>query len=123
MPLGTEPAAPTAPVPGRLLAALVIGQLGLHSAMAGLRMSAPLLALRGGRSEWTVGVLMALFALAPVLLAMRAGRMADRHGYHRPVRLAVVLSLIGMAIALVATLAADWLQFALLCVAAVFTGA
>jgi len=106
-----------------LLLALVVGQLGLHSAMAGLRMSAPLLALRGGRSEWTVGVLMALFALAPVLLAMRAGRMADRHGYHRPVRLAVVLSLIGMGIALLATWVDAWLQFALLCVAAALTGA
>jgi MFS family permease len=115
MPSGTA-------VSGRLLAALVIGQLGLHSAMAGLRMSAPLLALRGGRSEWAVGVLMALFALAPVLLALRAGRMADRHGYHRPVKLAVVLSLIGVAIALLATWFEGWLQFTLLCVAAVLTG-
>lgn len=110
-------------VSGRLLVALVIGQLGLHSAMAGLRMSAPLLALRGGRSEWTVGVLMALFALAPVLLALRAGRMADRHGYHRPVRLAVVLSLIGVGIALAATWFEGWIQFTLLCAGAVFTGA
>jgi MFS family permease len=106
-----------------LLVALVMGQLGLHSAMAGLRMSAPLLALRGGRSEWAVGVLMALFALAPVLLALRAGRMADRHGYHRPVRLAVILSLIGGAIALLATWFEGWLQFTLLGAAAVLTGA
>ena len=110
-------------VSGRLLAALVIGQLGLHSAMAGLRMSAPLLALRGGRSEWAVGVLMALFALAPVLLALRAGRMADKHGYHRPVRLAVILSLIGVALALLATWFEGWLQFVLLSAAAVLTGA
>jgi MFS family permease len=110
-------------VSGRLLLALIVGQLGLHSAMAGLRMSAPLLALRGGRSEWAVGVLMALFALAPVLLAMRAGRMADRHGYHRPVRLAVGLSLIGMTIALAATWFEGWMQFILLCGGAVFTGA
>src|SRR5262245_49220644 len=123
MPLAAEPATPAAPVPGRLLAALVIGQLGLHSAMAGLRMSAPLLALRGGRSEWAVGVLMALFALAPVLLAMRAGRMADRHGYHRPVRLAGVLSMIGCAVALLATWLDGWAQFTLLCVAAALTGA
>ncbi|HSW21741.1 MAG TPA: MFS transporter [Burkholderiaceae bacterium] len=95
----------------------------MHSAMAGLRMSAPLLALRGGRSEWAVGVLMALFALAPVLLALRAGRMADRHGYHRPVRLAVILSLIGGAIALLATWFEGWPQFSLLCVAALLTGA
>jgi MFS family permease len=66
---------------------------------------------------------MALFALAPVLLALRAGRMADRHGYHRPVRLAVVLSLIGVAIALLATWFEGWLQFSLLSAAAVLTGA
>lgn len=110
-------------MPGRLLAALVIGQLGLHSSMAGLRMSSPLLALRNGRSEWAVGVLMALFALAPVLLAMRAGRMADKHGYHRPVRMAVVLSTIGGVLALIATWLDGRPQFSLLCAAAVFSGA
>jgi MFS family permease len=106
-----------------VLLALIVGQLGLHSAMAGLRMSSPLLALRGGRSEWTVGVLMALFAVAPVMLAMHAGRMADRHGYHRPVRAAVGVTLIGVSVAMLASFADGWLQFTLLCVAATFTGA
>jgi MFS family permease len=114
---------PKAEVPGRVLLALIIGQLGLHAAMAGLRMSAPLMALRAGRSEWTVGVLMALFAVAPVMLAMHAGRMADRHGYHRPVRAAVGVTLIGVCVAMLATWADGWLQFALLCVAATLTGA
>jgi MFS family permease len=110
-------------LPGRVLVALIVGQLGLHASMAGLRMSAPLMALRDGRSEWSVGVLMSLFAVAPVLLAMHAGRMADRHGYHRPVRAAVGVTLIGMCVAMLATWADGWLQFALLCVAATFTGA
>jgi MFS family permease len=119
-----EPAASSGPaVSGRVLFALIIGQLGLHAAMAGLRMASPLMALRDGRSEWTVGVLMALFAVAPVLLAMHAGRMADRHGYHRPVRAAVGVTLIGVCVAILATWAAGWLQFALLCTAATFTGA
>jgi MFS family permease len=72
----------------RVLVALIVGQLGLHAAMAGLRMAAPLQALREGYSAWAVGVLLALFAAAPVLLALHAGRLADRHGYHRPVRMA-----------------------------------
>jgi MFS family permease len=114
---------PVQTVSGRLLLALIIGQLGLHSAMAGLRMSAPLLVLRDGRGEWAVGVLMSLFALAPVLLAMHAGRMADRHGYHRPVRAAVGITLIGVGIAMLATFLNGWPQFALLCVAASLTGA
>ena len=63
---------------------LVGGQVCLHSAMAGLRMGAPLLALRDGHSAAAVGVLLALFAAAPIVLALVAGRMADRHGYHRP---------------------------------------
>lgn len=117
------PAPAAGSLPGRVLVALIVGQLGLHAAMAGLRMSAPLMALRDGRSEWSVGVLMSLFAVAPVLLAMHAGRMADRHGYHRPVRAAVGVTLIGMCVAMFATWADGWLQFALLCVAATFTGA
>jgi len=75
----TSPAAPRAGS-GRLLAALIAGQLGLHSAMAGLRMAAPLQALREGHSPWAVGLLLALFAAAPVLLALHAGRLADRLG-------------------------------------------
>src|SRR5687768_11087108 len=119
-----EPASSNASaIPTRVLFALIVGQLGLHAAMAGLRMSSPLMALREGRSAWTVGVLMALFAVAPVLLAMHAGRMADRHGYPRPVRAAVGVMLIGMCVAMLATWADGWLQFSLLCVAATFTGA
>jgi MFS family permease len=97
-----EPQA-VAPTLGPVLWALIASQLGLHSAMAGLRMAAPLLALREGWSALAVGVLMALFAVAPVLLALRAGRMADRHGYHRPVMLAVGLNLAGVLVALLAT--------------------
>ena len=42
-------------------------------AMAGMRMAAPLLALREGYSEAAVGVLLALFALTQVFLALPAG--------------------------------------------------
>jgi MFS family permease len=73
----------TAPNPfGRVLLALIVGQMGLHATMAGVRMAAPLQALREGHSAWSVGVLLALYAAAPVLLSMHAGRMADRLGYH-----------------------------------------
>ncbi|MFY9513873.1 MAG: MFS transporter, partial [Rubrivivax sp.] len=67
---------------GRVLLPLIVGQMGLHSAMAGLRMAAPLQALHEGYSAWAVGLLLALFAAAPVLLALHAGRLADRYGYH-----------------------------------------
>ncbi len=123
-PAAEVPAPPPAAhaVGTRVLAALIVGQLGLHAAMAGLRMAAPLQALRMGASAWTVGVLLALFAAAPVLLAMYSGRLADRLGYHRPVRLAASLALAGMAAAVLST----WLQggwaTAAMCVAAMLTG-
>jgi MFS family permease len=106
----------------RTLLALVVGQLGVHAAMAGLRMAAALQALQAGDSAWAVGLLLSLFAGAAVLSALGAGRMADRHGYHRPVALAVVVTLVGMACALASTAAPDPWRFTLLCVAAAATG-
>jgi MFS family permease len=116
--LTTAGAAPT----GRVILALVVGQLGMHSAMAGLRMAAPLQTLREGYSPWAVGLLLALFAAAPVLLALSAGRYADRHGYHRPVYLAAGLTALGMACALASSWVTGTLHFGLLCLAAMLTG-
>ena len=108
---------------GRVLTALIVGQLGMHSAMAGLRMAAPLQLLRDGQSAWTVGLLLALFAAAPVLLALHAGRLADRLGYHRPVYLSVALTVLGCVLAVASTYLAGAWHFALLCGAAMATGA
>ncbi len=109
--------------PGRLLLAFIVGQTGLHAAMAGLRMAAPLQALRDGASAWTVGLLMALFAAAPVLLALHAGRLADRLGYHRPVRLAVLLAAAAALAALGSTFASGPWPIVLLGLAAMLAGA
>lgn len=108
---------------GRLIAALVAGQLGLHSAMAGLRLAAPLQALDEGFSAWSVGLLLALFALAPVVTAMPAGRLADRLGYHRPVQLAVGLSAGGCGLAVLSTFTVGWVHVALLAAGALAVGA
>jgi MFS family permease len=110
----------------KLLTALVLGQLGLHAAMAGLRMAVPLQLLREGRTAMAVGLLLALFAVAPVLTALHAGRLADRLGYHRPVYLAVAGAVLGCVMALLSTLVvqpASPGQFILLCLAAMGTGA
>ena len=106
----------------RVLVALIVGQLGLHAAMAGLRMATPLQALRLGASAWTVGVLLALFAAAPVLLALHSGRLADRLGYHRPVRIAAALAMVGMAFGVASVRLSGWWTFAALCLAASLTG-
>ena len=106
----------------QMLLALIVGQIGLHATMAGVRMAAPLQALREGHSAWSVGVLMALYAAAPVLLSMHAGRMADRLGYHRPVRIAIGLSLFGSLLAVGSTFVGPAARFPLLCASAVFVG-
>jgi MFS family permease len=108
---------------GAVLAAFILGQIGMHSAMAGLRMTAPLQALHEGFSAWTVGLLLALFAAAPVLSALYAGRLADRHGYHRPVALAAALTIGGGALAIVSSLLGGVWHVTLMCVAAMSMGA
>ncbi|MBS0448615.1 MAG: MFS transporter [Proteobacteria bacterium] len=101
--------------------ALVVGQICLHSCMAGVRMAAPLEVLGQGGSPARVGLLMGLFAAAPVVLALRAGRLADRHGYHLPLRLAVGLTVAGGLLAWVSTTTAGY-GFLLLCVGAAACG-
>jgi len=98
------------------LAAIIVGQVCLHACMAGVRVAAPLQALRDGRSAWAVGILMALFAAGPIAFALQAGRLADRHGYHRPLRLAVALCVAGGLAACVSQ------HYLALCLAAVLTG-
>jgi MFS family permease len=107
---------------GRALLALIGGQIALHSCMAGIRMAAPLAALREGHEAWAVGVLLGLFAAAPIALALFAGRLADKYGYHRPIRVAVSLTVTGGVCAVSATFLQQG-QFVVLCVAALLTGA
>lgn len=109
--------------PSRALVALIVGQICLHAGMAGLRLVVPLQVLRDGGAEIVVGVLLALFAAAPIALALAAGRLADRHGYHRPLRIAVVLTGLGGAFAIASTWLSGAAQLTLLAATAVFTGA
>lgn len=98
------------------LARLILAQICLHACMTGMRMSAPLLALREGYSPAAVGVLLALFALTQVFLALPAGRFADRHGLKRPVSYSVLAAVVG------AGAAVAFPVFPVLCFAALLTG-
>lgn len=115
--------------PQRALLALIAGQICLHSAMSGLRMAGPLMLLRQGvgvgglPAEAMAGLLLGFFAVAPVVTALPAGRWADRRGYHRPVRLAITLVLLGAALALPGTWLTGWPQAVLLALAALCCGA
>ena len=121
-PADAASAAPPAAATPQALLALIGGQVALHSCMAGVRMAAPLAALREGHAAWAVGILLGLFATAPIVLALAAGRLADRHGYHLPIRVAVALTVSGGVCAVVATLLPVG-QFVALCVGALLTGA
>jgi MFS family permease len=100
----------------RELAKLIAGQVCLHACMAGMRMAAPLMALRSGQSEAAVGFLLAMFALTQVFLALPAGRYADLHGLKRPVMWSVLMGAIG------AGAAALWPIFPVLCFSGLMTG-
>ena len=100
----------------RELAKLIAGQVCLHACMAGMRMAAPLMALRSGQSEAAVGFLLAMFALTQVFLALPAGRYADLHGLKGPVLWSVLMGAIG------AGAAAVWPIFPVLCFSGLMTG-
>ncbi len=107
----------------RLLLSLIGAQLVVNTSMAGVRMAAPLQALQAGHAAWSVGLLLAVFSLLPILTAMPTGRMTDRWGYHRPLTLAVALVVTGSALALVAVRLPGAWQYATLCLGAAAAGA
>lgn len=106
----------TTAAPGRQLLRLIAGHICLHACMAGLRMAAPLLALKQGYSPLAVGLLMALFALTQVFLALPAGRYADRHGLRRPIAYSVAAAVGGTSLAFLFPV------FPVLCLAALLSG-
>jgi MFS family permease len=71
--------------------------VGLHACMAATRVAASLAVLEQGHAAWVVGVLLSLYAVAPIVLSLWAGRLADRFGFHRPVAWGVGLALAGAA--------------------------
>jgi len=84
--------------------------------MAGMRLAAPLLALREGYSALAVGVLLALFSLTQVFLAIPAGRFADRHGLRKPMGIGVSAAMLGAGMAFAVP------QFPMLCASALLMG-
>ena len=92
-------------------------QVCIHGAMTGMRMAVPLLLLSQNSHQSMIGVVLALFALAQVLLLLPAGRFADRHGLKLPITLCVAASTAGL------WLSSLWPGLLVLCVAAPLCGA
>lgn len=74
---------------------LVAAQICIHGCLTGLRMAAPLWALRTHDSAMIAGLLLALFAVSQVFIALPAGRYVDRHGLTRPMGISVLLACVG----------------------------
>jgi MFS family permease len=68
----------------RTLYLLIFITLLNHSVFAGTRVSASLYAIHLSATPFTVGVLMALYALLPMLFAVSVGRIIDRIGARTP---------------------------------------
>jgi len=107
----------------RALVGLIGGWIAVHSCMTGVRLAAPLAVLREGHAAWAVGILLGLFAAAPIVLALGTGRLADRHGYHLPIRIAVVLAVSAGLCAVAATFLSAAVGFLVYCLAATLAGA
>ncbi|MFM2402643.1 MAG: hypothetical protein RL223_523 [Pseudomonadota bacterium] len=95
------------PALGAVVVWMIAAQVALHAQMAGVRLLLPLQVLDDGGGALGAGLLQGLFAVLPVLLALPAGRLADRHGYHRPQRAAIACALLGSACAWAATVWAE----------------
>lgn len=78
---------------------LVVGlTVAIHLAFAGLRVTLSLFAIHLGASPITVGIIMSLLAVLPMLLSVHTGRAIDRIGVRRPMLVAAAILLSGLAL-------------------------
>ena len=67
-----------------------------HVGFVGSRITVSLAAINQGASPLTIGFLMSLYAVIPMLLAVQAGRLVDRAGAFRPIAVAGAILAAGM---------------------------
>ncbi|WP_161603779.1 MFS transporter [Noviherbaspirillum massiliense] len=84
--------------PSFLLLQLILLSVCAHIALAGARITTSLYALSLHAPESTIGVLIALFSLFPMLFGVTAGRLVDRIGIATPVTCACVAITAGCAL-------------------------
>ncbi len=81
------------------LLSLIAVAVAAHVALGAARVTTSLYALSLQASEFTVGTLIALFAVFPMLLAVPMGRVIDRGGVRRPLMAGCVVASAGVVIA------------------------
>lgn len=77
---------------------LILVSLTAHIALAGSRITTSLYALSLHATEFTVGILIALFSLFPMLFAVPMGRLVDRIGIVRPMLGGCAAMILGCAL-------------------------
>jgi MFS family permease len=82
----------------RTLTRIILLGIANHAVLSGSRVTVSLAALDKGATPLTVGVLMALYALLPMVFAVAAGRLSDRVGVRRPMLLGTVAIATGAAL-------------------------
>ncbi len=78
---------------------LIIVAVTAHAALGAARVTTSLYAISLHASEFTVGTIVALFALFPMLLAVPMGRMIDRIGVRTPIMCGCLLASAGVLLA------------------------
>ncbi len=71
----------------------------LHTAFGGCRVLAPLFALHLGASAFTVGIIMSLLGLLPMIFSISAGRLIDRIGVRGPMLAGTCTVIAGLLLA------------------------
>lgn len=98
------------------LALVIVLTVCIHTAYAGGRVAASLLAVDLDASPAAIGVIMSLFAVLPMLFSVSAGRFIDRVGMRGPMLASAIAMIAGML------LPGAWPTLAALCVCAVIAG-
>jgi MFS family permease len=80
---------------GLSLGRIVLLAVLAHLALSAARLTGSLYALEHGASTFTVGVVIALFALLPMLLAVHTGRWLDAVGPRKPLAIGTAMMLGG----------------------------
>ncbi|RPH45245.1 MAG: MFS transporter [Burkholderiales bacterium] len=121
----TTPIAPPAPRTEGLrgLPALIAAQVSLHAGITGMRVVGPLILLQAGASAAQVGVLLASFAVGPIVIAWWVGGHVDARGYRPPMAVALALAFAAPVTGWGASLLDGPVRFALLCAAGALGGA
>jgi MFS family permease len=79
----------------KLAYVMVLTVLG-HTGFVGSRVTVSLHAISEGATPFTVGLLMALYAALPMLIAVPGGRMIDRVGAYRPLAISSAVLTVGI---------------------------